>query len=344
MRLNISTLAYGMTYFFKSTVAFLFLFIMLPICRAYSQSSTDTLYSVVALEGDVFHWYTMDSMYMAYPGSLGCGDGIDGFYFTGRPIEERGYVSFDLSQIQTDTSEKKLSSATFSIYQLQSFGDDKLGVFPIFNNQPGRFPCVLDHVDYGDSLDWWDWFVGENGSPGSIHRNIGILSQTPEVGFRRLNITEHVQEDLNSHKKLSQYLIRFRVDHDNDSLTDNLVFRPTGYYPSLKPTWPQIILEWQAVQACVTTSVAVVPRPSLTAWPNPFNASTEISFSVPQRGQIRVAIYDILGRQVERLWDGECEAGEHRVRWSAGGFSSGLYLAMLAVDGKTLIHKVVIAK
>ena len=333
-----------MSQYLKVAFISIFLSATIPAGRAYSQSSTDTLYSVVTLEGDVFHWYTMDSMYMAYPGSLGCGDGIDGFYFMGRPTAERGYVSFDLSQIQTDTTGKELMSAVFSIYQLRAVGDDKIGVFPIFNNQPGRFPCVLDHVDYGDSLDWWDWFVGDEGNPGSIHRSIGILSQSPDVGIRRLDVTAHVKEDLKSQKRLSQYLIRFKIDHDNDSLADQLVFRPTGYYPSLKPTWPQIILEWQAVQACVTTSVAVVPRPSLTAWPNPFNSSTEISFSVPQRGQIRITIYDILGRQVERLWDGECEAEDHKIKWNAGGLASGLYFAVLLTGDKVLICKLLLAK
>jgi hypothetical protein len=94
----------------------------------------------------------------------------------------------------------------------------------------------------------------------------------------------------------------------------------------------------------VTTSVAVVPRPSLTAWPNPFNSSTEISFSVPQRGQIRITIYDILGRQVERLWDGECEAEDHKIKWNAGGLASGLYFAVLLTGDKVLICKLLLAK
>jgi hypothetical protein len=60
-------------------------------------------------------------------------------------------------------------------------------------------------------------------------------------------------------------------------------------------------------------------------YPNPFNASTIINYSLPQPADIRIEIFDILGRRVETLFSGPQQAGEHTVSWSPGDISSGVY-------------------
>lgn len=64
-------------------------------------------------------------------------------------------------------------------------------------------------------------------------------------------------------------------------------------------------------------------------YPNPFKASTEIVYTLPQAGHVRLVIYDVQGREVARLVDGEKGAGEHRVPWVAEGLPSGLYVYRL---------------
>jgi hypothetical protein len=60
-------------------------------------------------------------------------------------------------------------------------------------------------------------------------------------------------------------------------------------------------------------------------YPNPFNAATTISYSLPQAADIRIEVYDILGRRVETLFSGPQAAGEHAVSWRPGEISSGVY-------------------
>jgi hypothetical protein len=60
-------------------------------------------------------------------------------------------------------------------------------------------------------------------------------------------------------------------------------------------------------------------------YPNPFNASTTISYELPVQSDVRLEIYDILGRKVETLVNDIQLAGRHWVIWEAEDASSGVY-------------------
>jgi len=61
-------------------------------------------------------------------------------------------------------------------------------------------------------------------------------------------------------------------------------------------------------------------------FPNPFNPSTEILFDLPETAMVLLVVYDVLGREVARLVEGELAAGWHGARFDAGNLSSGVYL------------------
>jgi hypothetical protein len=323
--------------------AIVFLSLNVSAGVALSQT-TDTLYAVRGLDAEFMHWYTLDSAYMVWPGPFGCGDGIDAIFHSGVPFSWRGGLSFDLSQIQTDTVGKKLLSAILSVYQIQSYGNGKPNVFPIFGNQPGRFPCVLDHVDYGETLEWWDWFVGKEGDPGSIHRKIGIVSNTPDVGFRRVDITQHILEDLNAGKKLSQYLLRFDPEFDTDSLEDFLEFRPLGYYLELRTGWPAVILEWQPVTSRALIQEDNMHSFSLSSYPNPFNPTTRISYQIPKSAHVDINIYDVLGHEIARMVNENQPQGSYSVSFDGSLLPSGLYFCRLTAGEYSKTIKLMKAK
>ena len=64
-------------------------------------------------------------------------------------------------------------------------------------------------------------------------------------------------------------------------------------------------------------------------YPNPFNSSTNIEYSLPEAGFIMIDIYDLLGRRVETLLDEYRQAGEHTVTFNASHLSSGVYFCRL---------------
>jgi photosystem II stability/assembly factor-like uncharacterized protein len=66
-------------------------------------------------------------------------------------------------------------------------------------------------------------------------------------------------------------------------------------------------------------------------YPNPFNPSTVIAYSLPARALVKIVVFDVLGREVQRLAGGEQDAGTHRVVWDASGVSSGVYYYQLEV-------------
>lgn len=79
-------------------------------------------------------------------------------------------------------------------------------------------------------------------------------------------------------------------------------------------------------------------------YPNPFNPLTNLSFHLPNSGNVKITIYDILGKLVITLVDEEMQAGEWTVKWNAEQFSSGVYLAKLDFSGKTQVRKLLLSK
>lgn len=79
-------------------------------------------------------------------------------------------------------------------------------------------------------------------------------------------------------------------------------------------------------------------------YPNPFNPSTTIRFALPERAFVRLAVYDVLGREVAKLFDGTKEAGEHALRWNAVGIASGVYVYTLETSEHRLTRKMLLIR
>jgi 3-phytase len=79
-------------------------------------------------------------------------------------------------------------------------------------------------------------------------------------------------------------------------------------------------------------------------YPNPFNPSTNIVYVLPRVMHVRLAIYDVLGREVATLVDMRQSAGAHSVRFDANGFGSGLYFYRLETEGFTKLRKMLLNK
>jgi hypothetical protein len=79
-------------------------------------------------------------------------------------------------------------------------------------------------------------------------------------------------------------------------------------------------------------------------YPNPFNPNTKIRYSVPNRQYVNLTVYDLLGREITVLVNGEMEAGSHEAHFNATNLPSGTYLYCLQTADKVETRKMVLLK
>ncbi len=94
------------------------------------------------------------------------------------------------------------------------------------------------------------------------------------------------------------------------------------------------------------TSAAVVPGAItlMANYPNPFNPSTVISYQLDQNSFVRLDVYDMHGRLIRTLEQGEKTAGTHSVRFSARGLASGIYYYRLTTPRKVYSRKMMLLR
>ncbi len=79
-------------------------------------------------------------------------------------------------------------------------------------------------------------------------------------------------------------------------------------------------------------------------YPNPFNPTTMISYHLPVTSFVSLTIYDILGRNVQELFNERQDAGEHSAVFNAGSLSSGVYMYRLRAGAFVSIKKMILMK
>ncbi len=82
----------------------------------------------------------------------------------------------------------------------------------------------------------------------------------------------------------------------------------------------------------------------LNSYPNPFNASTDISFKLQAASNVKLTIYDIAGREAAVLAEGFYPAGIHRAEFDGMGLASGVYFARLRTDNLQRTLKILLVK
>ncbi|MBN2010727.1 T9SS type A sorting domain-containing protein [candidate division KSB1 bacterium] len=83
---------------------------------------------------------------------------------------------------------------------------------------------------------------------------------------------------------------------------------------------------------------------SINNYPNPFNPSTHITFTLPERDVVTLKVFDILGREVAVLMDGTYNAGTHDTEFNASQMPSGVYFYHLSTSTHTVTRKMLVVK
>jgi tetratricopeptide (TPR) repeat protein len=82
----------------------------------------------------------------------------------------------------------------------------------------------------------------------------------------------------------------------------------------------------------------------LNNYPNPFNPSTVISFSIPNSRKVTLKVYDVLGREVAVLVNEEKPAGFYTVNFNGDNLASGIYIYSLITNEKIMTKKMLLVK
>ncbi|MCF7809524.1 T9SS type A sorting domain-containing protein [bacterium] len=72
----------------------------------------------------------------------------------------------------------------------------------------------------------------------------------------------------------------------------------------------------------------------ISAYPNPFNSSSRLNYSLGEQSVVKMSIFDAAGRLIEVVASGKRSQGQHYIEWNAKGLSSGLYIARLEVNAR----------
>jgi hypothetical protein len=129
-------------------------------------------------------------------------------------------------------------------------------------------------------------------------------------------------------------------------------------FDELKNLYSQSMYSWTVEKWKRTGTLPTIPLTSvertenvmpsgyeLTAnYPNPFNPSTKFAFSVPEAQFVSVKIFDLLGREVAALVNGEMKAGTYSVQWNASNVPSGVYIYQMNAGGFVSAKKMTLMK
>jgi hypothetical protein len=104
-----------------------------------------------------------------------------------------------------------------------------------------------------------------------------------------------------------------------------------------------------AFREWLCASVAPARTALVGVYPNPFNPSTHVTFSLAATQAVRLAVYDLQGNRVRTLVDEERPAGRHEAVWDGRdtdgrGVASGVYMARLVSGGVSEMRKMILLK
>ena len=141
---------------------------------------------------------------------------------------------------------------------------------------------------------------------------------------------------LNNITKAKEYLGELEAKYPNDRLVLNGKMLILGENPSN--------FSYRNQQFADTFLTNSVQDELLGNYPNPFNPTTKISFSLPQKSQIKLKVFDVLGREIQILADGVYEAGKYEVEFNATNLPSGVYFYNFTSGSNSITKKMLLMK
>ncbi len=252
----------------------------------------------------------------------------------------RSYISFDLPEIPEGYL---VDSVYVGIYQSYILGNSYEEQFPEWNVAGGdTIKCMLSHIDYGNALDVGDWDKGDLGNPYTYNHKVGVVTATPEYGYRYVDVTNCVIADYEAGRNHTQYRIAFEnITTDWDGESDLVSFMTSN--SAVEWDRPKLYIH-SALPASIDENEITKPILQLTNYPNPFNPQTKLSYEIVESSNVTVKIFNIKGQLVETLVNEYQHKGNHTVEWNADKQSSGIYFYRLTSGNQSQTGRCLLLK
>lgn len=206
---------------------------------------------------------------------------------------------------------------------------------------------LVDPINWSSSSTWVDYYyqplpVELSSFTGKIDKGISELNWRTET-----EVNNYGFEVQRSQNKMLWTQIGFVVGNGNSNSPKNYSYIdksvPSGkVYYRLK----QIDNDGRyAYSSTIELNNDISPEVVLSQnFPNPFNPVSTIEYSIPTNGFLSLKVYDVLGREVATLVNGQENAGKHSVQFDGSNLASGIYLYVLTMNNFVLSKKMNLLK
>ncbi len=115
-----------------------------------------------------------------------------------------------------------------------------------------------------------------------------------------------------------------------------------GNYMGRLGIWPSLLDTY--VASPVEDGLPSVVNRLYANYPNPFNPSTRIQFSLAKAADVHIDVYDLKGRRVDSIAEGPRAAGLHTITYEPKQLASGVYLVLMRADSFRAVQRIMLVK
>jgi len=164
-----------------------------------------------------------------------------------------------------------------------------------------------------------------------------------------LKDNSHINQDINHQNGITRYLAYSMFNQPFDSKSTELLIRSASFLDinDIHITLADInadILSVSHSTGNMNFQTGPYDFELSKLYPNPFNPSTEISFSLPMDNHVKLSAYDIRGQEVGIIFEGSQSAGLHSYTWNASKLPSGVYYVKLQAGNMVTSQKALLVK
>ncbi len=213
-------------------------------------------------------------------------------------------------------------------------GKNELGNFSKGHTfAPRPEACLTCHADYLSAVDTTGWRTKE---PMFDYRRVQTVTDSLiTVLQNRLNKATTADSTTDAFKK-ANFNLRSVIEDKSQGIHNTRLTQKL-----LKAS----ILFFTPTVGIKQESNSIPAQYSLSQnYPNPFNPSTQIKFTLPEAGNVKLTIYDAIGRQVTVLVNDYLTSGTYRYTWNASNLASGIYFYRIEAKNFNMVKKMVLIK